>query len=119
MIELLDMQSDKVVGMVIRGKIEKPGIEKVYAEVNAKLAKQDKISVYVEIDKFKGISFDAMVVDIKEGIPKLRKLEKKAVVSSAKWIEVFTKVGDKLWPSIEVKHFSPEQKEEAKAWVIA
>ena len=122
MIELLDMQSDKALGMVIRGKIEKPDMERVYDDVNAKLAKlasADKLSVYVEIDQFQGISLDALVLDIKEGLPKIGRVRKKAVVSSGKWLEVFTKIGDKLFPSIEAKHFAPEQKQEAKAWVLA
>lgn len=119
MIELLDMGSPKAIGMVISGKIERPDIDKVYAQVNEKLSQVEKLSVYVEVDQFKGISFDAMIEDAKLGIPLIKKLEKKAVVSSAKWLEVFAKVGDKLLPSIEVKHFAPEQKEEAKAWVKA
>jgi len=119
MIELLDMGSPKAIGMVISGKIERPDIDKVYARIKEQLTLVDKISVYVEVDQFKGISLDALIEDAKLGIPLIKKLEKKAVVSSAKWLEVFAKVGDKLLPSIEAKHFVPEQKEEAKAWVKA
>jgi hypothetical protein len=118
MIEMVDMKSDKAVGLVISGKIERADIDRVYERVNEKLAKVDKLSVYVELDQFKGISFDALIEDAKQGIPKLGKIEKKAVVTSAKWLEVFTKVGDKFFPSIEARHFTPEQKEEAMAWVV-
>jgi hypothetical protein len=117
MIELLDMGTPKAIGLVISGKIERPDIDKVYAQVNEKLALVDKLSVYVEVDQFKGISLDALIEDAKQGIPKIRRLDKKAVVSNAKWLEVFTKIGDKLFPSIEARHFAPEQREEAKAWV--
>ena len=119
MIEMLDLQSDKAVGLVISGKIQRADIDKVYAQVNDKLSRVNKLSVYVEVDELGGISLDALIEDVKQGIPKIRKLEKKAVVSSAKWLEVFTKLGDKLFPSFEAKHFTPEQKEEAEAWVIA
>lgn len=119
MIEMLDMQSDKAVGLVISGKIERADIDKVYAQVNDKLSRVDKLSVYVEVDEFKGISLDALVEDVKQGVPKISKVHKKAVVTSAKWLEVFTKIGDKLFPSIEAKHFTPEQKQEAMAWVVA
>jgi hypothetical protein len=119
MIQLVDMKSDKAVGLIIAGKIEREDIDRVYAQVNDKLATVDKLSVYVEVDQFKGISLDALIEDAKQGIPMISKLEKKAVVSSAKWLEVFTKIGDKFFPSIEARHFTPEQKEEAMAWVIA
>lgn len=117
MIELLDMGTPKAIGLVISGKIELPDIERVYAQVNEKLAQVDKLSVYVELERFGGIALDALVEDAKQGIPKIGKLRKKAVVSDAKWLEVFTKIGDKLFPSIEARHFSLAEREQALAWV--
>jgi hypothetical protein len=117
MIELLDMGTPKAIGMRISGKIEKPDIDRVYAQAEEKLAQVDKFSVYVELESFRGIAFDALIEDAKKGIPMIGRLRKKAVVSDAKWLQVFTKVGDKLFPSIEARHFFPDQREQALAWV--
>ena len=119
MIELLDMGTPKAIGLKISGKIEKPDIDRVYAQAKEKLAQVDKLSVYVELERFGGMALDALLEDAKKGIPLIGKVRKKAVVSDAKWLEVFTKIGDKLFPSIEARHFYPDQREQAKAWVKA
>jgi hypothetical protein len=119
MIELIDLQSDHTVGMRISGKIERPDIDRVYEVINDKLGRVQKLSVYVEVDHLGGITFDALIEDVVQGVPKIFRLKKKAVVSSAKWLEVFTKIGDKLLPSIEARHFTPDEREQAKAWVVA
>jgi len=119
MIELIDLHSDNAVGMKISGKIERPDVDRVYEVINDKLSRVEKLSVYIEVDHLTGITFDALIEDVVQAVPKIFRLKKKAVVSTAKWLEVFTKIGDKLLPSIEAKHFAPEQKEAAKAWVVA
>ncbi len=47
----------------------------------------------------------------------LDKFEKEAIVSDKKWLETWIKIGDKLFPSVEVKYFPTEEKEEALVWV--
>ena len=55
--------------------------------------------------------------DIRFAFPHLRNFEKKAVVSEKGWVEKLIDIGDKLFPSIEVRHFSFDQKDEAIKWV--
>ena len=117
MIDLIPIPSDKVVGLRISGRIEKADMEKTIKAIEEKLLAHKKISIYAEIESFEGVSFAALVEDIKFGFPHLKDFEKKAVVSEKQWIEKLATVGDKVFPSIEVRHFSFDQKDEALKWV--
>jgi hypothetical protein len=47
----------------------------------------------------------------------LDKFEKEAIVSDKQWLETMIKLSDKLFPSVEVRYFSFENKADALAWV--
>ena len=88
MIETIELNSPKTVGIRISGKIEKPDIE-------------------------------ALIRDMKFGLPNRHRFDKKALVSRKDWFARLVEIGDKLFPSIEVKHFATDQKDEARQWVTA
>ena len=119
MIQLLPMPIAKVVGVRISGKMEKADIEQVAKTIEAKLAAHDKVSIYAEIESFEGISFEGLVADIKFALPHLHDFDKKAIVSEKRWIEHLVAIGDKLFPSAEVRHFSFDERDEALRWVQA
>ncbi len=117
MIELIDIPSPRAVGAKISGKIEKSDLDQIIAAIEKKLQKVDKLGIYVELESFGGISFDALADDVKFGLANLNRFDKKAVVSAEEWVEKTAEFVDKIFSGIEIRHFSPEQKEEAKKWV--
>ena len=119
MIELIETNSPKAVGVKICGKIEKSDVEDMIKAIEEKLEQGEKLGIYVEYEAFGGISLDALVEDIKFGIPNIKNFNKKAVVSGKDWLGKLVEISDKLFPSIEVRHYSLEEKEEAMEWVRA
>ncbi len=117
MIELIDIPSPRAVGAKISGKIEKPDLDQVIAAIEKKLQKVDKIGIYVELESFDGISFDALADDVKFALANLNRFDKKAVVSEEEWVEKAAEFADKVFSGIEIRHFSPEEREKAKKWV--
>lgn len=117
MIELIDIKSPRAVGFRICGKIDKPDLDRVIEAVEDKLSRTEKMGVYVEVESFGGISFDALLDDIKFALPKLNRFDKKAVVSDEAWMANTAKYVNKIFSGIEIRHFTPEEKEEAKKWV--
>ncbi len=107
----------KVLGLRINGKIHEEDMDKMIAVCKEKMEREERIAVYVEVEEMGGISFNALVEDLKFALPNLKRFSKKAVVSDIKWHEPLIKVGDKLFPSIEVRHYNPDQKKEALEWV--
>ena len=117
-IELVPIPANNVIGVKIARKMEKADIDKTTQAIEEKLTVHDKVNIYAEIESFEGISLEALVADIKFAFPHLRDFEKKAVVSEKHWIENLVAIGDKLFPSSEVRHFSFDQKDEALKWVL-
>ncbi len=117
MIELLEMQSDRVVGVKIDGKIQKADIQAIEAAFADKFEQFDRVGIYVEVAHLGGITLDALMEDFRFGLSKFSHFAKKAVVSEHQWMDKLAAVGDKLFPSIEVKHFNPAEKADAIAWV--
>lgn len=116
MIELLPMQSDRVVGVKIDGTIHKADIEAIERAFIQKFDQFDRVSIYVEVANLGGITLNALVEDLKFGFSNFQRFEKKAVVSEHRWLDQLAAVGDKLFPSLAVKHFSVAEKEAAIAW---
>ncbi|WP_421903323.1 STAS/SEC14 domain-containing protein [Maridesulfovibrio sp.] len=116
MIEIIEI-APKVLGLKIDGKIQEEDMSNMIAVCEKKMENIDRIAVYVEVVEMGGISFSALVEDLKFALPNLKRFSKKAVVSDIKWHESLVKIGDKLFPSIEVRHYSPEQRDEALEWV--
>lgn len=116
MIELIEI-APKVLGLKILGKIREEDMHNMIAVCEKKMESAERIAVYVEVVEMGGISFNALVEDLKFALPNLKRFSKKAVVSDSKWHEPLIKIGDKLFPSIEVRHFTPEQREDALEWV--
>lgn len=116
MIEMIEI-APKVLGLRINGKINEEDMEKMISVCKAKMKDEERIAVYVEVEEMGGISFNALIEDLKFALPNLKRFSKKAVVSDIKWHEPLIKVGDKLFPSIEVRHYDQDQRAEALKWV--
>ncbi len=116
MLELIPMHAGHVIGIRVDGKIEKDDILKVIEAAKAIMAGHDKIHIYVEAVNFDGISFEALWEDMTFAFPNLSHFTRKAVVSDTEWMDVMSTIGNKLFPGIEVRHFSPEEKDAAKQW---
>ena len=119
MIQLMPMPVENVIGVKISGKLEKADIDKTTEAIEAKLAVHGQVNIYAEIESFDGIALEALVADVKFAFPHLRDFHKKAIVSEKHWIERLVALGDKLFPSAEVRHFSFDQKDDALRWVQA
>ena len=116
--KMIEFPNQPAVGFIADSKIEAEDIEQLAKVVELKIREFDKIGVYVEMDKFKGISFDALIEDIKRFLPKLGHFKKKAVVCPDSLLVSFSEKLSSLFPGIEVKHFEPEDKDQAKKWVV-
>jgi len=118
MITLIEIPSTKTVGMKVSGKITKDGMEQVVEKVKAMMEKtDDRLNIYVELDKWEGFTLAALYEDIKFALPNMRRFAKEAIVTDKSWIANLVKVSDKLFPSIELKTYTTEEKGEALKWI--
>jgi hypothetical protein len=75
----------------------------------------------VEVDHVIGVKVSGKIerqdMDAMFALPNFKKFAKKAVVSQIAWMEKWTPAVGHLFPSIKMKHFSPEQKAAALKWI--
>ena len=120
MIEPILFEEPHIIGFVLDGKIDDEGFEKAVAAIEDALANNERIRVYAEVKTLGGMSPETFFENLKfksKLFRQLEKFEKEAVVSDKSWIENLVKVSDKLFPSVEVRYFAFDEKEDALAWV--
>jgi SpoIIAA-like len=116
MIDIIPTNSEHVVGCKIDGRINKEDIEKLATYIEDKLLKNKKLRIYIEVTKLEGTSLEALFKDLKLGIKYFSDFDKKAVVTDKKWMKKVAAIADKIFPNIEVRCFSFEDKEKAMEW---
>ena len=68
MITPIAFDEDNVVGMRIDGRIVAEDMDRIAALVEEKLARHDKLRVYVEVPSFEGISIEGFFKDLQLGL---------------------------------------------------
>ena len=116
MIEIILTDAKNLIGCKIDGKIDAEDVEKLAIYIEDKLLKNKKLRIYVEVAKLEGISLEALFKDIKLGIKHFNDFDKKAIVTDKEWMKKVAVVANKIFPNIEVKCFSFEEKEKALEW---
>ena len=120
MIEIIPFDEGNIVGFKLAGKIDDQSYHNAVNAINAALENNNKIRIYAEVVSIGGMSLDAFFDNIKTKFGYFRELdrfEKEAVVSDKKWIESLVGISDAIFRSVEVRHFSFEETEEALDWV--
>ena len=118
MMEMLDIGIDRAVAIRVSGKISGSDMEAVFSQAKEKIARFGSIVVFEQIDSFTGVE----LAGIKEEFHYLREMglaniDKVAVVTDKKWIEVIANIEDKLFRSIDIECFSLQQKDAAIAYL--
>lgn len=116
MIEIIPTNTDNRIGCKIDGKINTEDIERIAKYIEDKFIKNKKLRIYVEVIRLEGISLEALFKDLKLGIKHFKDFDKKAVVTDKEWMKKVAAIADKIFPNIDVKCFSFEEKEKALEW---
>ena len=117
MIEILDVGAGNIIGCKIDGKIDNDDILKISRLVDDKIQIYTKLRVYVELINLEGISFEALMNDLKLAVKHYSKFERKAVVTDKNWIHTISPIAGRLFPGIEVKCFSFADRDSAVEWI--
>lgn len=110
MIDIIPTNADNVIGCRIDGKIDTGDIETVAEYIEDKIMQDKKQRIYVELIKLEGISLEALFKNLKLGIKHFNDFDKKAIITDKGWIKKVAAIADKIFPNIEVKCFSFEEK---------
>ena len=117
MINLISTNKDNIVGFHIKGKIDTQDFHRVATVIEDLLKTYDKLRIYAEVESIDGMTIPAFIKDLKFTLKHFHDFEKEAIVSNSSWLEKLAAFSDGLFPSIEVKHFSLEEKDQALEWI--
>jgi SpoIIAA-like len=118
MLEILPAP-EHVVALKVSGHVDASDIERAIAAVEHALARQQRIALRAEI-AITGISPGAFVRDLGYGLGKLRELHRfarSAVITEQEWVARIARAQARILPQIEIRTFTPAQRDEALAWV--
>ena len=113
-------QEANIIGLKLDGAIDDEAFDAAIAAINHALDNNEKIRIYAEVTSIGGMSLETFFENIKVKSRLLRQVsqfEKEAIVSDKKWIETLIPIADKLFPTVEVRHFSFDEITEAQAWI--
>lgn len=119
MISILDLGLD-VIAYSVDGKVHRADIERVFQEVDLRLAAGGRFSVYLEVVSIPGITLPALLKDIKgaaQRIDVLGRVEKAALVTDSKWIRMAVPFDDKTLKGVQIRVFNLKDRLAAQTWV--
>jgi hypothetical protein len=116
-IKLIPHKPDHIIGLEIDGWIDAEDLDRIVELIEKRLKTGEKLRIYAEVNNWSGMSLVAFIKDLKFSLQHLKDFEKEAIVSDHRWLEGLAALGNTLFSSIEVKHFTPDETEQALEWV--
>ena len=118
-VKLIPHKPDHIIGIEIDGWISAEDIDRLTKLIEPRINAGERLSIYAEVNSWTGMSLKAFIEDLKFGLQHLNDFEKEAIVSDSKWLEALAALGNTLFSSIEVKHFTSDEKDKALQWVMS
>ncbi len=119
MLQPINFEQNNVVGFQLSGKIIKDEVEPILTEIKTKLDQHGKVRLYIEFAGIDSVSWEAMKAQskFKFNVDSLNDFEKLVYVSDSTLLKVGSFLAD-LFPGIQAKHFSSDEKTAARDWII-
>lgn len=111
------VEDGQIVEVVVEGKITTADMNYVIREIEADLAKYEKLYILEEIRDFKGIDPMALWLDLQQ-ISKLNRIGRVAVVADIKWVTTIAEAIRGLYP-FEMKVFERADIDAARVWLAS
>lgn len=118
MIEV-NTSNNHVVSLRLAGKIATADITRWTQAAEAAFKQAARISFYVEISEFGGITKEALIKDIQYELGMLKQMDRiyrLALVTEEEWIAAMVRFAGRIFPQVQLRVFEPKEKDVALAW---
>lgn len=109
-----------VIALRMGGRIEGSDLDAVLDRLEPMLETHPKTHLYVEVRTLTGIAVDGLARYAGRAMPlfgKLSRFGRVAVVADQAWVRWATKLESAILPGISYRTFTPDEREQALAWV--
>jgi hypothetical protein len=118
MLEILE-SAPHLVALKLSGSLTADDVTKAYTAANDALKANERISFFAEIDESMNLTLEGLAKDVTNSFSQFGRLSKyyrAAVVTNKGWVGALARVEGLVFSSIDVKVFSPEERDKAFAW---
>ena len=118
MIEILPAPSH-VAAFHFQGTLTAEDYDRCIAEIEARLAAQERIGIFSDLTGMTGITAEAMGKDLRFALGKVgefHRFARAAIVTERDWLARVTQFGALFFPHTEIRTFEPGQSDAALAW---
>jgi len=116
MIEYEVIPGTNIIEFSVDGKVTKEELGDLLGACEKLIEEHGKIRMLKWVKSVGGIEASALWDNLKWGFSNMKNIERVAGVSDKKWMENLASVSGKLVPA-EVRMFSPEEIDQARAWL--
>lgn len=120
MLEFIDA-ADDMLAVTVSGHVDGENLQAVMDRLDAAMARYDKIHVFAETHRIEGITLHGLPAYLARAMPLFGKLDRfgrVAVVADQAWVRNSARVESALLPGVRYRIFTPDQRDEAFAWVV-
>lgn len=110
---------DHVFAVKLAGTLTPEDVERSIQEIEAKLKKHEKITIFADLTDFQDVTAEALIKDFRYSFAKLgewKRFSRSAVVTDKNWMKILYSVIDPLIPQVEIRTFAPDERDRALAW---
>ncbi|WP_306117771.1 MULTISPECIES: STAS/SEC14 domain-containing protein [unclassified Roseitalea] len=111
--------SPGVISLDVTGRLEKTDIEHAITELEAAREAHEKISLVVDLTGFAGMTAEALIADLRYGFSQINELDhyqRIAVLTGHEWIETLIWLEGKVFRSLDIRCFKPDERQRARAF---
>jgi hypothetical protein len=116
-VDVLPLAEEGIIGFSIRGKLDVADYEVIDTVLKQRVEIEPELKVYIEIEEWKGWTVGGLWEDFKTGIEYYRHIKKAAIITTEPWMGPATTVGNLLTPGMDLKTFTPSEKDSAFTWL--
>lgn len=108
-----------LVALRMGGKLDTKDINTFIEAMDAALARESRLSFYIELSDFGGMTKEALLKDLQYElglIDKLDRFYRVALVTDEEWVRAVATFGGWVLPKLEIRVFDMQEKSAALAW---
>jgi hypothetical protein len=116
MIDVLQ-SPDRVAAFAISGTLTGEDYDRIIAEVEAKLVRNDRIGMVLDLTQFHHLTAEAAWKDLRYDLSKLFELKRfprEAIVSDKRWMQIAAQIAAPILPHVEIRVFAA--RDDALEW---
>jgi hypothetical protein len=118
MLDFIDAPDD-VLALRVEGRIATSALEQVLDRLDEKMARFDKVNIFVETHAVSGIEFDGLAGYAARAMPllgQLKRFGRVAIVADQAWIRIGSRIESALLPFVSYRVFEPGDRDAALRW---